>query len=333
MLKNHHTIELDYPLKSLCWYGDDRVIDIIGGHKIYNVSGDIEDLSKKSSRIRISYRFNFDRTKISKCGRYAVMYVAFGTKGVLLKDLKIVREINRSYYCSDAYEFPIALLERPNEEPLVVYCPDSYDQLEVEEFTSGKRIGAELEREPTDYFFGNLILSPDFQYLLSLGWVWHPAEIAKLFKMDQILTDIRITDTHDDILQVNLKDIKWDEDLTGCFTTENQLILFRKDYDEDEGRLIGYDFVENKVLFQTTSSHPIGTLLPLSQNWVLNMCGRLSVLDAETGKVLFEYDKVKVSERKSVLYEKEDDPIWAFNEQTRKLAITYDKELHILEFE
>jgi hypothetical protein len=46
---------------------------------------------------------------VSPSGRYQVLYAERGTKGLVLEHGAILREIDRSFYHADAYDYPAAL--------------------------------------------------------------------------------------------------------------------------------------------------------------------------------------------------------------------------------
>ena len=93
------TVTHSFPAKgirSLCWRGDE-LIDWVGGGRRFALDG-------AEHRAAVYYSYVFDAAIASPDGRFAVIYQNCGTKGLLLEDGKIVRELNRSYYCADAYE-------------------------------------------------------------------------------------------------------------------------------------------------------------------------------------------------------------------------------------
>src|SRR6185437_3025264 len=55
--------------------------------------------------------YSFDRAVCLRVDNtlWSVAYTNRGTKALLFKNWKIQRELNRSYYCAEAYDYPIAL--------------------------------------------------------------------------------------------------------------------------------------------------------------------------------------------------------------------------------
>src|SRR5262245_5539020 len=87
---------IDAPnVQSLCWR-DDALVDWAGGGRIFHLDGTIEEC-------RVRWGSRFDGAVASPCGELSIIYEKLGTKGLVLRHGKLVREINRSYYHSDVY--------------------------------------------------------------------------------------------------------------------------------------------------------------------------------------------------------------------------------------
>jgi hypothetical protein len=102
-------------IRSLCWRGEE-LVDWVGGCRAFALDG-----RERPSPVHYAYRF--DAATASPDGRYAVIYERLGTKGLLLHDGKCIREINRSYYHADAYEYPVALFRDAGGRLLLAHCP------------------------------------------------------------------------------------------------------------------------------------------------------------------------------------------------------------------
>jgi hypothetical protein len=110
---------------SLCWRGDD-LIDWVGGGRALALDGTEQPAS-------VGYAYRFDAATASRDGRFAVIYERLGTKGLVLKDGKILREIDRSFYHANAYEYPVALFHEPEGRLLLAHCPRGYNRIELED--------------------------------------------------------------------------------------------------------------------------------------------------------------------------------------------------------
>ena len=49
------------------------------------------------------------------------------------KNGKILRELNRSFYCANAYDYPIALAQGSAGNTLLIHCPEEFNILEVQD--------------------------------------------------------------------------------------------------------------------------------------------------------------------------------------------------------
>src|SRR4051794_10682511 len=78
-----------YGVRSLCWQGDE-LVDWVGGER-YGLDGSVQ-------RMQGGWGPFFDAAVANPEGKYAVIYGRLGTKGLILKEGKLLREINRSFY-------------------------------------------------------------------------------------------------------------------------------------------------------------------------------------------------------------------------------------------
>jgi hypothetical protein len=84
-------------------------------------------------------------------GRFAVIYERLGTKGLLLHNGKLLRELNRCYYHADD-EYPVTLFDGLGGRLLLAHCPEDYRRIELEEAETGRALTASAERKPGDFF-------------------------------------------------------------------------------------------------------------------------------------------------------------------------------------
>ena len=90
-------------VRSLCWQNQ-RLIDWVSGGNVYHLDG-----SAQSAQVYYPYRF--DAAVVSPSGDFAVIYERLGTKGLLLHQGQILREINRSFYHAHVYEYPVTFIQ------------------------------------------------------------------------------------------------------------------------------------------------------------------------------------------------------------------------------
>jgi hypothetical protein len=170
----------DRPVRSLCWQGDE-LVDWADGGVRYRLDGTAEDP-------HFSFGYAFDKAISFPDGRYAVVYDQLGTKGVILKGGRILRQINRDFECAGAYEYPVALLTLPDGRDAIVHCPEEYRKLEVEEIGTGRSLTSR-EGAPLDFFHSRLQVSPNGRFLLSAGWIWHPLDTIQVYDIERALAE------------------------------------------------------------------------------------------------------------------------------------------------
>ena len=171
------SIKTNY-LQTICWV-DNTIVDYASAGKKYTLDGQVKELYK--------YTFGFGDTAItSSDGQYAFIYQKLGTKGLLLKNGDILREINRSYYCAEVYEYPAAFVTIDNRT-FLVHCPMKYCRLDFEDVETGQIVTDDQDRNPSDYFHSRLEISPNGKYLMSKGWFWHPWNNISILRSSKIV--------------------------------------------------------------------------------------------------------------------------------------------------
>ncbi len=176
-----HEIEPRY-LQSLAWHGD-SLIDVLGGNDVFHLDGTVEEPA-----ISRMYAYPFD--SIVTCNRYAVMYAALGTKGLVvdIQGPRTLREVNRSYYHAKDYEYPITTFKIKGGHEAIVHCPEEYNALEIEVLESGERL-TKREYKAEDIFHTRLATSLDGRYLVENAWVWQPWNIIAAYDLVDALDD------------------------------------------------------------------------------------------------------------------------------------------------
>ena len=68
------------------------------------------------------------------------------TKALLFRDGRLLRELNRSYYHAESFEYPLTFLPLPNGRMGIVHCPDDVGVLEMRTLrrVSASRVGPEM---------------------------------------------------------------------------------------------------------------------------------------------------------------------------------------------
>lgn len=329
MLKSK-TIKLDKhqsPI-SLNWRGNE-LIDWVAGGNIYTLDGEF----KRSNR-RFAYRF--DSAIQSKDGVYAVIYEKNGTKGLILKNREILREINRSYYQAEAYEYPIAFLRLPSSEYAIVHCPNDYNQIEIETVEEGKILTKSENRKPDDCFHSRFRVSPSQTNLINSGWVWHPFDILQVYDIQKGLENNSIFDNSNSKFPINI------EVCSADFLTDDLILISGgndEPLDEDASTIsylnaneIGlFSIEQNKYLKKVRPEGLRGTLIPINPNTVLDLYEYPKLIDLNTGKILQKFHDIHTGKQVSSINSDIIPPI-AFDRQNQRIAIGNEDKIVILSF-
>ena len=166
MKLRHATMTVDCPnISALTWVSGD-LLDVPSGRTIRS-DGTI-------SPIAFLTPFPFDHALSMRSGKtlWTLAYVNRGTKAVLFKDGHVLRELNRSYYFANAYDYPVALTNLPTGRVVVVHCPKAFNVVECEDAESGEILWSKKTNGME--FHSRLSVSPNGRFLLSAGWFWHP---------------------------------------------------------------------------------------------------------------------------------------------------------------
>lgn len=144
------------------WH-DGALVDVAAGWRRYGLDGSAP--VKRYS----GYGPGFDAAVMAPAADVVALVVSTGTKALLLEPGgKVIRELNRSFYCAEDYRYPLALFTLPDGRTGLVHCPDRYNQLEIEVARTGERLTADRDRDPDDFFHSRLAVSPDGRFLLVL---------------------------------------------------------------------------------------------------------------------------------------------------------------------
>jgi hypothetical protein len=315
-------------LKSLAWAGD-HLVDWAG-------SGDRYFLNGETKSMGVSFGY-FDAAIISADGVYTFLYKRLGTKGLLLKNNEQIREMNRSYYCADVYEYPAAFVTLENGKTCLVHCPDSYCRLEVEDVETGEIVTALSHRVPADIFHSRLEVSPSGKYLISKGWVWHPWHVVLSYKIEDILHDPRLLDHNKNIPGFNT------EIATASFIDDTNVLLGSSDepeMDPDEPSLLPpkhigvWDLEKQAISAVVKVEEPFGHLIAINENYAWDLYEHPKLIDLRTGKVALLLEDIDTGkQRSSFVGSKDASYHYAYSRQLRKLAIGRKNKIDILSFE
>jgi hypothetical protein len=275
--------------RSLCWEGDE-LVDWAGGGTRYRIDGSFVHR-------QFNPTFAFDHAVVSADGQYEVIYQRLGTKGLILKNGKFVREINRSYYHADAYDYPISFVTLPDSRTGIIHCPEEYWQLEIEDVETGERL-TKREAQFIDFFHSRLAVSPDNHYLLSAGWIWTPFNHICVYDLTQALLEPALLEAPIDYqlarigVGVNAATFKNEHTLV---VTTNDEYYDHEDVEPEEAHLlepnaIGVFNLENGTFeSQAPLQEATGTLMAVG-DFVVDFYQHPKLIDPVTGAILERWD-------------------------------------------
>ena len=320
-----------WPPRSLHWHKDE-LIDWVGGIVRYQ-------LDKTIIPPRVGFAFSFDYAEVSPNGDYVALIQRLGTKGVILKQGQLIREINRSYYYAEHYEYPLVFCNLPDGRTGLIHCPDEYCKLEIEDAETGERL-TQRSTKPADFFHSRLSVSANNRYLLSAGWIWHPFEDLYLYEIERVLAQPSLLDAG----EIRLS--RWGVTIpTGFLTQDNCIILATADdyYDpadvdaDNELRLppnmlAKYSIPDSRFLSQVPTQEPVGILLPIDDQYVLSCYKHIKLIDVSTGQIAARWEELKTSQQTSCIVGQDDllPPI-AIDRVNKRFAIASHEEITIIE--
>ena len=328
---NYKKLSVNKPV-SLAWQGD-RLIDWVRAGNSYTLDGKYEE-------VLISFAFSFDAAIATPDGQFAVVYQRLGTKGIVLKEGQIIRELNRSFYHSEVYEYPIAFLQLPDGEWAIVHCPNAYCQLDIELAESGRKLTNVPGRDAQDIFHSRLQIDPNNQYLIGAGWVWHPFDIFTLHSIPAVLEQPKLLDKDESVLLFQA------EISSARFFGPDKIIIssFEEDYEVEEPQTLEhnevapnqigvFDLPSQRFIYRVDIDFPFGNVYPINDHYIWDLYQHPKVIELTTGKIVYENEEVKTGEqRSSILMTGELPPPIAQSPDYRRLAIGFEEGIHILEW-
>jgi hypothetical protein len=297
-------------LHSLCWCGDD-LVDYAGGLVRYHLDGTQENS-------RCSYSYRFDRAVGSPDGEYAVLHELLGTKGLILKNDSVVREINRSFYHADDYEYPIALFKWVDGRTVIAHCPDEYCRLEIEDIETGEKMVSRTSKS-VDFFHSRLQVSPKSSYLLSAGWIWHPFDAVLVY-------EIAAAVQRPEILDEGWKDFTGDapeEVSTATFLDDSRIILAGQDDTTDESipTMAVYDLKSKTMSPKIKLQEPLGTFMALG-DYLVGFFEHPKLIDIRTGQIVQKWTDIESgNQHGSILRGAAIPPQIALDPQNKRFAV------------
>ncbi|NJO01142.1 MAG: hypothetical protein HC880_05070 [Bacteroidia bacterium] len=319
-------IPLDIHCQCIAWRFD---VPIDNHYKLGQI---IPDLGKGQEKLVAYGKYKFDMVQVSADGQYVILYERLGIKGAIYKHDRLLREINRSFYCAEVYEFPLAIINRPQQRPLLVYCPEDYNKLEIEDLETGARLTQSEGRkseEIADVFHSRLSANPSGTKLLGASWVWHPVDVISLFDIEQALKNLTHLDEGGGIENLEV----WQ--VSSARFLADDLILFSSSQEPDEdfppNALGVYSIAQQKLVHQATIDIQIGNLYPINQDICWDVYEFPKIIHIRSGKVMAKAEKVNAGKQdSSIIHHIDPLPSISLSHDRTHLAVQKEGQLVVV---
>jgi hypothetical protein len=197
--------------------------------------------------------------RVSPDGDFAAILDVWGSTGVVINTWsgKVTLELNRGLYHVEQTVFPLAFFEL-NGKVWVVHQTD-WNRLDISDPQTGAIVTSRTPTsyktgEPTpvhylDYFHGGLSVSPNQEWVVDNGWVWHPVGAVVTWNIKQWL-NANVWESEDGASNKTLcwRDYFWDGPI--CWIDDHTLAVWG--YGNDDEWLIPavrlFDVISGKEL-------------------------------------------------------------------------------------
>jgi hypothetical protein len=320
---------------TLNWLGDD-LVDLADGGRRFHLDGTITDSNLSWGGL------DFDFAVVSHSGRYAALGQRLGTKCLLLEIQNsrphLLRELNRSYYQSSVYEYPVAFVGG-NEGELLLHCPEDYCRLEIEKVASTdfklKHSGLEV-RKPADFFHSRLTVSPSGKKFFSAGWVWHPFDTLALYDLDQALNNPTLLD------KVECEGLEnWSGEVNSAtFLDDDHLVLAENSdsvrYGEDAtgqtpGTIGILSLKEGRLLSKCCHDPAAGIMMPIDQEHIITFYQHPKIVHLPSGRIVASRPEIHTGvATSSIIHHHAPTPPLALDPERKRFAVAQGKEIVVV---
>lgn len=305
-------------LKTIDWLNGD-IVDWASAGQLYSSDREQRQIAKYHCTS------SFDASITSQNGQYAFIYQRLGTKGLLLKDGEMIREIDRTDYNAKVYEFPAAFVTVGNATYLV-HCPIDYCRLDFENVETGEIVSNVEGRKPSDVFHSRLSISPDSRYLMVCGWVWHPLDTVELFDIVECLKNPLLLD----------KSILYPDfgtEINSASFIDNERILIAstdgEPFDTEAPPLLPqkhlaiWNFIKNEITSPVKVNGEFGNLFAINERQAWDMFKYPKIINIQTGEIESKLEEINSGlQTSSIMYGDIEKLLQiCFNRQTSQIAV------------
>ena len=319
----------DSNVESLIWSGD-CLMDWVGGGKTIQLDGRIVSS-------RVFYAFRFDAAIMSPSGRFVFIYERLGTKGLLLENTTIVREIDRSYYHANVYEYPVCFATLANGREVLIHCPEDYCRLEIDDAETGERLTKSAIRQPGDFFHSRLTVDQSNHWLLSAGWVWHPFDAVKLFSIEEAIKNPASIDDSElfPSQAVEMSTAAFRND--GCILVSTSQETFSDGAyaeNEFEPNSVGvWDIANRSIRSKVAIGEPAGSLMPISDEYAVAFYQHPKLVNLRTGEITCRLPELNSGEQTScIIHHHKLPPPIACDVANKRFAVATEKQVVVVQY-
>jgi hypothetical protein len=318
-------IQLDEIPKCLFWQGD-KLVDPVRG-KSFEIldSTPREKITVNLTDLhwRIGFDFDASVSKQIEDDQWLVLYQRRGTKAVILRNLKTVREIDRSYYHSFTHEFPVAIVVLPSGKAGIVHCPEEYCKIEIDDAETGERLTKRNGQGNESYFHSRLCVSPNGTKVCVGGWHWHPIEYGRFFEIAKIVASPSLLEKTAIIDQENSKDSEFDDIENIVFSDDNSVIASMQNSYNEESAFSQLRFWSPTTLSWTSEPKRCETLglIYCKNDFAFSFYEHLKLVNVRTGEVATRWPDLKTGTQRGCYANLATTPVHAFDPVKFRLAI------------
>lgn len=274
--------EINWPDVSTVIWDQDALLDTVTGRR-----GAL-DGSLSQSLFHMTYRF--DRAIGCRSGNvlWTAAYTNRATKAILMKNGHVHRELNRSFYCADDYDYPIAIGTDGTGRVVVTHCPHEFNLLEIEDAETGTVLVTLKSRDME--FHSRLDLSADGRFLLDAGWFWHPWCGACVFEVE--------TDGNSLLFSKRTAFASVNEIDSAAFSGNSRVVVSSAaNYygEEPEPGSLGpkelgvWSLLERRWESKADLAEPTGMIMPWKE-WIVSFYDHPKLIEIATGKIVHRWD-------------------------------------------
>lgn len=313
---------------TLAWQGD-SLVDVVGGE----ASVGLDATTVPGS---VSWSYPFDRALVSAVSGTRIIYQATGTKALVARSRKTVRELNRSYYHANAYEYPVAMGRLDDGREVIAHCPDGYNRIAIEVLATGERLASASEAA-VDLFHSRLSFSPTGRYLLSAGWVWHPYGVVAIYEVDLALRDSAHLDGRGlirwEAVDAEVEAACWMGASTVFISGNPDEEALNEEGDGLRPGEVGLWSVDEEAwLFRGTFTGHTGTVHRLGDR-ILSLYEHPKLIDPASLTVIAEWPELKSGHQiSSIIWKQQPEP-FALDELNNRFAVAHGTDITVVELD